>query len=266
MPFEVITPSVQNITVRGTNLTAQVRTTTSQSISGNEIPFVNAGFEPVALNKSNYLETPRMICSKVNESAKLTNIPGNKSMNLRLFLSTTDSRVSPVIDSQRVSTILTSNRVNSVITDYATDSRVNGIFTDPTACQYISKEITLENPASSIKILVSAHINENNDIRAFYAINDKQGFNPIFEPFPGYANLDARGQVISQENSDGRSDIFVPKSNYKGFDGETLEYREYTFTADQLPSFRSYKIKIVMTSTDQVYVPRMKDLRVIALA
>ena len=266
MPFEIITPSVQNLTVRGTNLTAQVRTTTSQSLSGNEIPFVNAGFEPVALNKSNYLETPRMICSKVNEDANLTNIPGNKSMNLRLFLNTTDSRVSPVIDAQRVSTILTSNRVNSVITNYATDSRVNGIDTDPTACQYISKEITLENPGSSIKILVSAHINENNDIRAFYAISDKQGFNPIFEPFPGYANLDARGQVISDENSDGRPDLFVPKSNYKGFDGETLEYREYTFTADQLPSFRSYKIKIVMTSTDQVYVPRMKDLRVIALA
>ena len=266
MPFEIITPSVQNITVRGTNLTAEVRTTTSQSLSGNEIPFIDAGFESVALNKSNYLETPRIICSKVNEDVQLTNIPGNKSMNLRLFLNTTDTRLSPVIDAQRVSTILTSNRVNSIISDYATDSRVNGIFTDPTACQYISKEIILENPASSLKILLSAHINENNDIRAFYAISDKQGFEPIFEPFPGYENLNSRGQVISSENNNGQSDVFVPKTNFKGFEGETLEYREYTFTADQLPSFRSYKIKIVMTSTDQVYVPRMKDLRVIALA
>jgi len=124
----------------------------------------------------------------------------------------------------------------------------------------------LENPASSLKILLSAHINENNDIRAFYAISDKQGFEPIFEPFPGYENLNSRGQVISPENNNGQSDVFVPKTNFKGFEGETLEYREYTFTADQLPSFRSYKIKIVMTSTDQVYVPRMKDLRVIALA
>ena len=45
-----------------------------------------------------------------------------------------------------------------------------------------------------------------------------------------------------------------------------VEFRDYTFTADQLPSFRSYRIKIVLTSTSQVYVPRMKDLRVIALA
>ena len=187
-------------------------------------------------------------------------------MNLRLFLNTTDSRISPVIDAQRVSAILTSNRVNDVISDYATDSRVNGIDTDPTACQYISKEIILKNPASSLKILVNAHINENNDIRAFYAISDTQGFNPIFEPFPGFNNIDSRGQIISAEDNNGESDIFTPKTNSKGFDGGTLDYKEYTFTADQLPSFRSYKIKLIMTSTNQVYVPRIKDLRVIALA
>ena len=266
IPFEIITPMVQNVTVHGTNLTGQVRTTTSKSLSGNEIPFVDAGFEPVTLNESNYLESPRLIGSKVNENLHLNNSPGNKSMNLRLFLNTTDSRISPVIDAQRVSAILTSNRVNDVISDYATDSRVNGIDTDPTACQYISKEIILKNPASSLKILVNAHINENNDIRAFYAISDTQGFNPIFEPFPGFNNIDSRGQIISAEDNNGESDVFIPKTNSKGFDGETLDYKEYTFTADQLPSFRSYKIKLIMTSTDQVYVPRIKDLRVIALA
>jgi len=39
-----------------------------------------------------------------------------------------------------------------------------------------------------------------------------------------------------------------------------------TFTIDQLPAFRSYRIKLLLTSTSQVYVPRVKDLRVIALA
>ena len=266
MPFEIITPQVQNLTVPGTNITAEVRTTTSQSLSGNEIPFVNAGFEIITLNESNYLETPRLVASRVNEESNLTNVPGRKSMNLRVFLSTTDSRVSPVVDGQRVSTILTSNRVNRPITDYANDSRVNTLTGDPTACQYISKEITLENPATSLKLLVNAHINEESDIRAFYAISDKQGFLPIFEPFPGFDNLDNRGRIISVANNNGKPDKFVPKASFKSFIGDQLQYNEYTFTADQLPSFRSYKIKIVMTSTNQVYVPRMKDLRVIALA
>ena len=265
IPFEIITPMVENVTVNGTTLTGQVRTTTSQSLSGNEIPFVDAGFETVVLNESNYLDSPRMICSRVNENSKLNTISGNKSMNLRLFLNTTNSRVSPVIDLERVSTILTSNRVNSVINDYSTDSRVNGIDGDPTACQYISKEISLENAADSIKIILNAHISSNNDIRAFYAVSDTQGFEPIFQPFPGHENLDSKGQVISEEDSNGESDTIVSKTIFDGFDGRLLDFKEYTFTADSLPSFRSYRIKIVMTSSSQVHVPRMKDLRVITM-
>ena len=266
MPFEIMNPIVQNLTVRGTSISAEVRTTTSQSISGNEIPYVNAGFESITINEDNYFDSPRMIASKVNENEKLTSLPGNKSMNMRLLLQSLDSRVSPVIDSQRVSAILVSNRVDNIITDFTTDSRVNQLDTDPTGCQYISKEITLENSATSVKILLSAHVNVNSDIRAFYAINSGPGFEPIFVPFPGYANLNNRGQIISLDKSDGQSDSFVPKSNQYGFDAQDLDYRDYTFTADGLPTFRSYRIKIIMTSNTQVHVPKVKDLRVLSLA
>ena len=68
------------------------------------------------------------------------------------------------------------------------------------------------------------------------------------------------------ENSDGLPDKFISSSNSIGFISQDLEYREYTFTADQLSQFRSYRIKLVMTSTNQVYVPRVRNLRVIALA
>ena len=66
--------------------------------------------------------------------------------------------------------------------------------------------------------------------------------------------------------------MFVPKSNdlsplpTKYSVAGVEPFKEYTFTADQLPSFRSYKIKILMTSTSQVYVPVIKQLRVMALA
>ena len=39
MPFEIITPQVQNVTVPGTSITGELRTITSQSFSGTEIPF-----------------------------------------------------------------------------------------------------------------------------------------------------------------------------------------------------------------------------------
>ena len=266
MPFEILTPIIQNVTVRGTSLNAEVRTISSQSISGNEIPFIDEGFSDLNINTPNYFDTPRMIASKVNENEKLDNIPGNKSMNMRLFLGTVDTRVSPVVDAQRISVITTSNRVNSIVTDYATDARVNTLREDPTACQYISKEVVLENPATSLKILVSAHVNALSDIRALYAISDKQGFDPIFQLFPGYDNLNTRGQVIDSSLNDGQTDTKIIRSDNYNFDSLNLDYKEMTFTIDQLPAFRSYRIKLLLTSTSQVYVPRVKDLRVIALA
>jgi hypothetical protein len=266
MPFEIITPQVQNLTVPGTNITAQVRTTTSKSFSGNEIPYIDAGFEDITINQQNYFDTPRMIASKVNEDSKLTNIVGGKSMQMSLALNTTDSRISPVVDAQRVNAIVTSNRVNDVITNFATDSRVDTIEEDPTGCQYVSKEIVLENSASSIKIIVAAHVGEDADLRAFFAVNGEPGLDPIFTPFPGYSNLNSRGQVIAKENNNGESDSFIIKSNTKAFNSEDIDYREYTFTVDQLPAFKTYRVKLSLISKSQCFVPRIKDLRVIALA
>ena len=266
MPFEIITPIVQNVSVRGTSISGEIRTITSQSIDGVETPWLDAGFESVTPNSSHHFNSPRMIASKINEDLKLGTLPGNKSMNMRLFLNTTDDRLSPVIDGQRLAVITTSNRINDVVTNYATDSRVKTIDNDPTACQYISKEVILQNSASSLKIFVDAHINVNCDIRAFYSIANKEGNPPIFTPFPGSTNIDRNGQVIALGDSNGSSDIFIPKVNSTGFNSNDLEFTEYAFTADDLPSFRAYRIKILLTGTSQVYVPRMKKLRVMALA
>lgn len=144
IPFEVLTPIVQNLTVPGTSINAEIRTVTGKSLSGNEIPFIDNGFEIISPNNPNYLETPRIICSKINEQNKLDDVPEGKSLNMRLSLGTTNSKLSPVIDTQRVSMIFTSNRVNNAITDYANDQRVSDINADPSAFQYVSKEITLE--------------------------------------------------------------------------------------------------------------------------
>ncbi len=268
IPFEIISPMVQHQVVTGTKIDAKIRTVTGQSLSGTEIPYQNTGYEPVTLNKTNYLSSTRIVCSNVNETSNLTglSLPGNRSFNMQLDLETIDSKVSPVIDTQRVNAIFVSNRVNSVITDYATDSRANSLFDDPTAFTYISKEVTVENPATSLKVLLSSYVNEYSDIRVFYAISDTAGFNPVFVPFPGYSNLDYRGRVIDDKNNDGTPDTLVPKSQALEFDSIKLDFRENVFTIDELPSFRSYRLKIVATCTNQAYPPRFKELRTIALA
>ena len=266
IPYEIVTPMIQSQTVQGSTINAQFRSTTTTGISGNEIPFVDNGFESIVLNKPNFLSTPRAIFSKVNEDQKLTNVPGNKSMTLRLFLNSVDTRVSPVIDSQRMNTIFTTNRVNNPITNYITDPRVNSIDSDPSAFQYISRELSLENSATSLKIDLNAYINTFSDIRAFYCVGNEPTSNPIFTPFPGFSNLKSNGNIINLKDNDGHPDTEIQKTNVLDFNSNNLEYKEYIFTMDNLEPFRYYRIKLVMTSTNQVYVPRVKDLRVIALA
>ena len=273
MQYEIITPQIQNLTLPGTNINATMRSISGTSLNdgsadGTDLPFVVQDREALTLNNSNYLTSPRIIASRVNETnaASLQDLPGERSLNISLELTTDSEFLSPVIDTQRLSAIFTTNRVDAPITNYAQDNRVNSLNDDPTSCQYISKENTLENPASSLKVILDAHINNYADIRVFYAISETANFDPIFVPFPGFDNLNDRGEIIALENSNGKSDTYNTVSDVSGFASEDLDFREYTFTADNLPSFKSFRVKIVMTSTNQTYPPRMKDLRVIATA
>ena len=268
IPFEIIKPQIKTLMVPGTNMTAQVKTISGSSLSGNETGYLEQSAETIAITENNILSTPRIIASKINETNKLSALPGNKSMNMQLNLSTVDSRVSPVIDSQRMSAIFISNRVNAPIgiNSYTTDNRVNSLFDDPNAFQYLSKEIALENPASSVKIMANVYLNDSCDIRAFYAISNNENFNPVYRPFPGYDNLNERGEVIDPADNDGKPDVFVAPTNNELVEPSENDFKERTFTADDLPSFKYYRIKLVMTSTNQVYVPRVKNLKVLALA
>jgi hypothetical protein len=266
IPFEIAKPIVQTMSLRGTNVSASLRTVSGSSIDGNEIPFIDQGFEQINLNATNYFSSPRLVASKVNEDSKTTNLPANKSLTLNLNLSSSNAYISPVIDLDRVGMIFTSNRVNNAISNYATDERVSTLKDDPSSFVYATKPISLETPASSIKVILSAYINTQNDIRCLYAITDDPTSDLIYYPFPGYTNLTSSGDIISLSDSNGLPDKMISKTDDIGFDSDILNYREYEFTIDSLPAFRYFGIKLIGTSTNQAYPPRFKDLRVIALA
>jgi hypothetical protein len=253
IPFEIINPQIQNLALSGTNLTSEVRTVTGASLDGNEIPYVDKGFEGIAIGQNNYMSSPRIVASNINQTNNLPTLPGNKSLNMRVNLTTTDSKLSPLIDTQRMSVIFSSNRVNAPISNYVTDNRVNSAFDDPNAFQYLSKEFQLENSATTLKIISDAYINTDADIRAFYAVSNSAGTDPVYMPFPGYNNIDGKGQIIDVADNDGRSDTFVFPSTNEEILTPSNEFKEYAFSINDLPSFKFYRIKIVMTSTSQSY-------------
>ena len=266
IPFEALTPNIQTFVPNLTTLESRIRTVSGTSISGSETSFLDRGFEPVTLNKTNYLSSPRIIASKINEKNLLTTLPGNKSFTLLMNLSSSNSRLSPIIDTTRLNLITTSNRINSVVDDYKTDPRVKTFFDDPSDCQFVTKVVRLKNSASSLKVYLSAHINVFSDIRLFYAIDNSENSDPVFVPFPGYSNIDAFGNTIDISNNDGTPDVFTEKNYVTQAVSNVDSYSNYEFTANNLPDFKYFRVKVILTSTNQAYVPKIKNLRAIALA
>lgn len=264
--FEAVRPIVQTMVLPETSLTAEIKTTTGTSVDGNELSFVETDSVQLNLDKHTYFDTPRIIASRVNEVSYLPNNIGNRSLSVTFNLSTGDPLISPVIDLDRVGLILITNRVNSPITDYANDRRTSTVIGDPSSFIYATNQISLENSASSLKVLLSAYVTEFSDVRAFYSISNDIQSDLIYYPFPGWRNLDVNGTIIDQSNNDGLPNFFVSKSSQIEFESESINYSDYEFSIDNLPDFRYFSIKLVGTSTNQAFPPRMKDLRVIALA
>jgi hypothetical protein len=266
IPFEIVKPIIENITPTGTNLTAQIRTVSGKSIDGNQISYRDMGFEGISLDSDNYMSSPRIVASRVNETNLLTTLPNNKSFTLALNFATSNQNLSPVVDLDRIGAVFTSNRVNNPITNYATDSRTSTVINDPNAFVYASKPVTLELPATSIKVYITGHINLTSDIRAFYAISNDLDEDLIYNPFPGFNNLLSSGQVIDPAKNDGLPDKSLPKTDKIAYTSSQVVYKDYEFTIDNLPSFKHFSVKLVGSSTNSAQPPRVKDMRVIALA
>ena len=63
--FELISPNIHNMTVTGTTIGADIRTTSASGISDSQIPYIDQGFESVTINETNYLNTSRAIYQRL---------------------------------------------------------------------------------------------------------------------------------------------------------------------------------------------------------
>ena len=246
-----------------TSVDSFIRTTSGTGVSGSENSFNDAGFQPVQLNAYNPMETPRIVCSEPNQDQYLTALPRKKSFTTGVTFSSTDSNLSPVINLNTAFTEFFCDRINNPVTNYITDGRVNGIEDDPHVAVYYSNIVNLTNPATSLKVLLSAYRDSSADFRVLYSLirADSSEIEQSFELFPGYNNLKQTTDgllPINENQNSGLPDVRVPGS----LDNEFLDYE---FTADNLDLFTGFSIKIVMSTTNQAKAPRFKDLRTIAV-
>ena len=256
---------VSALEFQNTKISSKATLTSATSPSGTQTSFTsgrnNTTAVPIVtypLNDNYKFEAPRMVTSAINEQNELASL---KSYETQLTLTSETSDISPVIDMERSSLLTVSNRLNNIdsssdiypTTDYVSSELTEG---DQNAAIYITKQVTLENLATSLKVIFAAHRPASNDIKVMYKILGAD------------ESVDFQSLGYRYFNNDGSSDTTIQPS------ADVDDFQEYVYTAgvtddgigDSLTEFISFQIKIIMQGTNTSTPPRIKDLRVLALA
>ena len=120
---------------------------------------------------------------------------------------------------------------------------------------YVTKEISIDNPGNSINVVLSAALQEIDDVTVMY--KTKRSSQQIF-----FKDIN-----WSYFNKTGVSDVEVTPSSGTNFSPTTesqSDFKEYNYTITGLKEFSSFAIKIVMKSRNPALPPRIRDLRAIA--
>ena len=126
---------------------------------------------------------------------------------------------------------------------------------DNNSAIYLTKKITLENPATAIKVIFAAHRPAASEINLLYKLlrtDDASDFDDL-----GYTFFNTTGVPDNTVNSS----------------ADEFDFNEYVYTAGvtddgigtPLDEFISFQIKIVMQGTNCAEPPRIKELRAMAL-
>jgi hypothetical protein len=121
--------------------------------------------------------------------------------------------------------------------------------------KYTTKEITLENPSTCIDVRLTANIFEQDDIQVLYKYK-------LASSQYNFDDLD-----WNYFNDDGNPDNAVTPSSdnvVSGYLENQTSYKEYKFSVSNLSEFSSFAVKIIMRSSQPVFVPKIQDARIVA--
>lgn len=238
-----------------TSVTGTIRATTGTSPSGSQSSYSTAALTPqnaetVTIGENYYFANPKLVASTINETNELA---GSKSMFLDFTMTTTKENLSPIVDLDRKTVVAFTNRLNNIdsssgvfpTSDYVAPTEPDG---DSNEAIYCTKRVTLETPATALRVLHSAVRFAGAEIQVMYKIlrsDDASDFDEI-----GWRYFNTSGGPDTSVNESTTDDDFI----------------EYEYTQNDLEEFIAFAIKIRMQGNNSSEPPRIKDLRAIALA
>jgi len=247
IPWDVLTPQIQNQTQPKTSIIPRVLGTSGTSCgpdsdggtSGLETSFVkDTTYLDVVIGEENYFPGTKIIANQLNEINRMNNV---KSFTMELDLESEVSHLSPVIDLSAVSIITTANIINNIEPSANIGSEC--------AANYITKVARMDKSATGLKVMLTANVWTQSTIRVMYKLV------PV-----GYAgNLDDLPFQFFNTTGIPDSGIITPQN-------DLFTFTDYEYTIDDTEDFDAFQIKVSMIAYSQPYIPRVKDFRAIALA
>ena len=253
IPFSLIVPTVSNITPPQTSISGEIKTTTAKSLASiNETEFQKLpDFRTVKLNTNNTNTQLFMVAHDSEENKSLG--AGVKSFEMNVNLLGFDSNAAPMIDAQRASITLVNNLIDKQASTPTDGFNVPIDFVDETspgagsaAAKYQTRVYNLATEAVGLKIILSANRPKVSDFQLFFRTAE------------------------ADENIREKSFTLASQETVIPSDENATLYRDYTYLiggqGGDLEPFTKFQIKIVFRSNSQAKVPKIKDLRMIALA
>ena len=269
IPYDVIRPDFDVLQPEATNYTLSAKLTQNSSfadsdntqgltqLSGSRFDVDNT-FQ-IMKNKTNTtLEVPHAVFNQFEESTENSLIANDQhSLTAQVTMTTSDRRVSPVLDLEATDFKLTGNIIdntdpntghymNNYVGDklmYADESHHSG---GTVPAKHVTIPITLAETAVGLRIMASVNRPPNTGIQLYYRTCSKE------------QNI----KEVSWEPAFTLNE--TPADNNKN------AFREYSYLIGgqegNIEPFQQFQLKITMGSLNNAKVPVIKDLRCIALA
>ncbi len=236
---------ISRLEAANTSIDANVLTTLMNYQNGSISSYSRGKTYPIRIGKRTYLEQNSVIASTVNENRYMSSAA---SFDLTLNLKSDNPNVSPVIDLRRPAAIKTYGNVINTNANPLVDSIGTSESTSTAGIamsRYLTKKISLANVSNGIRLFASIYSETETDVRWF-------------------VRTSLSGSGINHNDISTWTELSCDVPRKKSV--SLTQYFEYEFYKDSIPSFDTYDLKCVLTSSNPAKAPVVRQYRVIVIS
>ena len=267
--LNTLVPKLPSLSYANTSLAFSARTTSTSGVISPTFVTVDNEVE------NDFLDGEKKIYSKTNESGLSAVNGSRKSFVIKGTISTNDPKVSPIVDMSRTNSIVVENVINNLITDeHKTVGDAN--------MRYITKPVELADgqDAEDLKVYLTAYKPSGAGIEVYARVHnpeDGESFNnKDFTPLTQITASNTFSDSVDRTDFKEFEFGFSANTNGQGFLTTANSHARLNSTNNEVVTYRAgdgsiyatyktFALKIVMTSTGTNITPLVRDMRAIAL-